>query len=157
MYLKFGKHSNKTVETLILKDPAYILWILTETNPKGRLLLVKTEAQRLIRIFDFKPFSRNCQGRDCTKPATSLSVYGDNIYSPMWWCDDCNPYQMGARDGKLSTIKTYQDAILHHLHFRTPKGFLKDLVKIMAIEKGLPKRLGTKEAEEFFGRLQLKF
>ena len=71
----------------------------------------------------------------------------------MWWCDDCDPYQMGARDGKLSLIKTYQDALLYHLHFRTPKKFVKDLVKTMATEKGLSKRVGMKEAEEFFGRL----
>ena len=153
MYLKFGKHSDKSVEMIILKEPAYILWILTERNPKGRLLLVKTEAQRLIRIFDAKPFSGNCQGRECTKPATRLTVYADNVYAPMWWCDDCDPYQMGTRDGKLSLIKTYQDALLHHIQFHTPKSFLKDLVKTIAAEKGLPKRVGQKDAEEFFGLL----
>ena len=92
-------------------------------------------------------------GRDCTKPATCLSVYGDNVYAPLWWCDDCDPYQMGAREGKLSLIKTYQDAILHHMMFHTPKSFLKDLVRIMAVEKGLPKRVSEKNAVEFFGRL----
>lgn len=60
---------------------------------------------------------------------------------------------MGARDGKLSMIKTYHDALLHHMEFHTPKNFLKDVVKIMAIEKGLPKRVGQKDAEKFFGRL----
>jgi hypothetical protein len=75
----------------------------------------------------------------------------ENVYAPLWWCDDCDPYQMGAREGKLSSIKTYQDAILLHLQFRTPKGFLKDLVKIIAIGKGLPRRVGQKDAEEIFG------
>lgn len=150
MYLKFGKNSNKSVEITILKDPAYILWILTVRNPNGRLAIVKPEVQRLIRIFDAKPFSRNCQGRECTKPATRLTVYADNVYAPMWWCDDCDPYQMGARDGKLSTVKTYQDACLHHIQFHTPKTFLKDLVKTIAVEKGLPRRVGEKEAERFF-------
>ena len=60
---------------------------------------------------------------------------------------------MGAEDGKLSLIKTYHDAFLHHMQFGTPKTFLRDLVKSMAVEKGLPKRVGIKEAEEFFGRL----
>jgi hypothetical protein len=50
-------------------------------------------------------------------------------------------------------IKTYQDALLHHIQFHTPKSFLKDLVRMMAMEKGLPKRVGQKDAEEFFGRL----
>lgn len=115
--------------------------------------VVKIEVQRLIRIFDAKPFLRNCQGRDCTKPATRLTVYADNVYAPMWWCDDCDPYQMGAKEGKLSSIKTYQDALLHHMQFHTPKSFLKDLVKTIAAEKDLPRRVGQKDAEEFFGRL----
>ena len=59
---------------------------------------------------------------------------------------------MGARDGKLSMVKTYRDALLHHLQFRTPKRALKDLVKTMAVEKGLPRRVGVKEAGEFLGR-----
>ena len=71
----------------------------------------------------------------------------------MWCCENCDPYQMGARDRKLSMIKTYYDALLHHIQFHTPKSFLKDLVRTMAMEKGLPKRVGEKEAEEFFGRL----
>jgi len=153
MYLKFGKYSDKSVEMIVLKDPAYIAWILTERNPKGRLAIVKGEVQRLIRIFDAKPFLRDCQGSGCTNPATRLTVYSDNVYHPMWWCDDCNPYQKGARDGKLSLIRTYCDALLHHMNYCTPKTFLKDLVKAMAVEKGLPKRVGVKEAEEFFGRL----
>lgn len=70
-----------------------------------------------------------------------------------WRCDDCDPYQMGARDGKLSLIKTYHDVFLHHKHFGTPKSALKDLVRTMAVEKGLSNRVGQKEAEEFFGRL----
>lgn len=94
MYLKFGKHSDKSVEMTILKDPAYTAWILTVRNPKGRPAIVKIEVHRLIRIFDSKPFVRNCQGRECTKPATRLTVYADNIYAPMWCCDDCDPYQM---------------------------------------------------------------
>lgn len=153
MYLKFGKNANKSVEMIILKDPAYTAWIFKVPNPAGRLAMVKIEAMRLIRIFDFKPILRNCQGRDCTNPATRLTLYADNVYTPMWWCDDCDPYQMGARDGKLSSIKTYQDALLHHMQFGTPKNALKDLVKIVAVEKGLPKRVGEKDAEEFFGRL----
>jgi len=115
--------------------------------------MVKIEAQRLIRIFDAKPFLRNCRGRECTKPATCLSAYGDNSYAARWWCDDCDPYQLGARDGKLSLIKTYHDAFLHHNLYHTPKGFLNDLVRNMAVEKGLSHRIGHKEAEEFFGRL----
>lgn len=153
MYLKFGKYSDKSVEMVILKDPAYISWVLTERNPAGRLAIIKTEVQRLIRIFNAKPFLRNCQGRECTKPVTCISVYSDYVYAPMWWCDDCNPYQLGARDGKLSLIKTYHDALLHHMRFQKPKSALKDLVRTMAVEKGLPKCVGEKDAEEFFGRL----
>jgi hypothetical protein len=68
----------------------------------------------------------------------------------MWWCDTCDPYQMGANQAKLSLIRTYQDANLPHLGFGSPKSALRDLVKIVAVEKGLPNRVGQKEAEEFF-------
>ena len=78
MYLKFEKYSDKSIEMIILKDPAYVVWILTERNPQGRLAIVKIEVQRLIRIFDAKPFFRNCQGMECTKPATRLTLYADN-------------------------------------------------------------------------------
>jgi len=37
--------------------------------------------------------------------------------------------------------------------FGTPKTFLKDLVKTIAAEKDLPKRVGVNEAEEFLGGL----
>ena len=115
--------------------------------------MIKIEIERLVRIFDAKPFLRNCQGKDCTNPATCLSVYARSIYAPMWWCDYCDPYQMGARDGKLYLIRMYQDAILHHRTYGTSKKILKDLVKRIAMEKGLAKMVGQKQAEEFFGRI----
>lgn len=150
MKVGFGKHKDKSVATIVLKEPGYVAWVLSESRPSGPLARVKAEAQRLIAFFDSKPYQRRCHGHGCTKSATYCTVYRNNVYGPMWWCDDCNPYQMGATDGKLSGIRTYNDAINHCNVFCTRRDALKDLVKIMAHAKGLPKRVGEKQAAEFF-------
>ena len=63
------------------------------------------------------------------------------------------PIRWQPEKKKLSLIKTLHDALLHHWQFRTQKRALRDLAKTMAAEKGLPKCVGQKDVEEFFGRL----
>ena len=150
MKVGFGKHKDESVETLVLKEPGYVAWALFEASPSGPLSRVKAEAQRLIAIFDSKPFLRKCCGAGCTKPASRCVVYVDNVKHPTWWCDDCDPYQRGASAGKLTAIRTYKDA-LTLCDLVCPTGAArKTLVRTMAQEKGLPNRVGKKEAEEFF-------
>ena len=54
MQVGFGKHKDKSVAMLVLKEPAYVDWLCKTPDPSGPLARVKVEAQRLIKIFDSK-------------------------------------------------------------------------------------------------------
>ncbi len=150
MIIEFGKHAGKSVETLVLKDADYTTWVLSQDSPVGQLDTVQQEVQRLIAVFDAKPYQKTCSGHGCSRPATRCTVYGPNVYLRMWWCDDCDPYQAGASRGKLFAIRTYGEAIQHCLHFCTQRSAIKDLIKSLAQAKGLPERVGERQAAEFF-------
>ena len=150
MKVGFGKHNGKSVETIILKEPSYIEWALAQASSSGTLARLKGEAQRLIAIFDAKPYRTKCYGHGCSKLATRCSVYLRNVYGPMWWCDDCDPYQRGADDGKLSVVRTYRDALEHCTLFCTNRSAVESLVRALAQAKGLPQRVSEKQSAEFF-------
>ena len=80
MDITFGKHEGKTVAELVIKEPKYVNWILDRTNPSGPMALVIREINRLINIFDSKPFiSAKCSNMNCSNPVSRLTVYGNNI------------------------------------------------------------------------------
>jgi len=146
----FGKHKDKSVGALVLKHPDYIAWVLSEPNPSGPLARVRAEVLRLIGIFNSKPIKKKCFGNGCSKAATRCTVYQDNVYGPFWWCDECDPYQAGAIEGRLSMISTYEGAIEHCEVFCSTKGALRDLIKSLSRAKGLPNRVGERQISDFF-------
>lgn len=150
MKIGFGKHSDKSVAVLVLKEPGYISWALSQENPNGPLARVKGEAQRLISIFDSKPVQKQCCGCSCTNQATRCSVYRYNVCQPFWWCDACDPYQTFAAQGTLSTIKTFRNAVDFCASPGTIRKDLKNLIVTMAQAKGLPKRVTEAQAAAFF-------
>ena len=150
MKVGFGKHKDKSVGALVLKQPDYIAWVLSEASPSGPLARVKAEAQRLIWVFDSMLILTKCFSTGCSKVAIRCTVYQGNVYGPMWWCDKCDPYQAGAIGGKLSAIVTYESALHHCQIFCSRKDALIDLIKSLAQAKGLPKRVGEKQIDEFF-------
>jgi hypothetical protein len=150
MIIDFGEHIGMSVEAVVLKEPGYIKWVFSLENPKGRMVQVKSEAQRLIPIFDAIPYQKACCA--CMKPATRCTVYRDNIYVPYWWCDECDPYQSAPDGGKLTIIRTYEEAVDHCGIYCSGKTPLQQLVKTMAQAKGLPKRVGEKQAQAFFAK-----
>lgn len=149
MKVNFGKHTGKSVESLILKEPGYINWALGNRDASGALLSVKREAERLIAIFDQKPFSVKCFG--CRKNISSrISLYSGGV-SVFCWCDNCDPYSQGAFDGRLSIVKTYKHILQHvELTCDNSNDSFKTIVRAVAELKGLPKRVGEKQAREFF-------
>lgn len=152
MKINFGKHSGKSLEILILKDPSYIKWILAQTSPKGEMAVIKTHAKKLIAIFDAKPITnKNCWAfRECHNKATKLTVYRDNI-DPYWWCDTCDPYQTGANPGKLQSPVHYVSALEHVEAFCSDKkSSHSKIIKTIARAKGLPMRVGEAQAQKFF-------
>ena len=149
MQVTFGKHDGRSVEFLMLKEPGYVHWLIQE-SPSGALLAVKHHAQSLMKKFDAKPFHRACHGRNCTASATRATVYGTSL-APYWWCDNCDPYEAGANDGKLQGVRTYGQA-LNHVEFYCAgrKSDYVALIKYLAEAKGLPARVGEKQANAFF-------
>jgi transcription elongation factor Elf1 len=147
MQVTFGKHSGKSVEALLLKEPAYIKWVL-EQSPSGALLAVKNEAKRLIGKFDSRPYEVRCNS--CNQVATRATVYLDNL-AAHWWCGNCNPYSLGANPGKLQEIRTYSQALQHvECYCRSRQGDFASLIKQLAKAKGLPERATEKKIVEFF-------
>ena len=149
--LTFGKMLGKTVEELLLKEPDYIVWMLRLENPQGKMVEVVREAKRLIQIFDAKPFIYPCVGQKCEKLAAYCTVTRQAIQL-VPWCDTCNPYfEQGESPGRLQKIRTYGDAVGHVDQWcGGTKGFLKTLIRGLAEEKGLPKRITAAVAETFF-------
>lgn len=146
MKLTFGKHKGKSVEIVVLKEPEYAMWILSKEDADEPLAHIRKEVQRLINVFDSKPFARKCYG--CSRRTTTRVSLAPPSPSAYWWCDECNPRSMGC-DGLLSIVQTYQEA-MQYAGLCLRKNHTKGLIRDLAEAKGLPKRVGEKQAEEFF-------
>lgn len=151
MIVGFGRHQGKLLEQLVLKEPEYVEWILAQPNPRGQMIAVQSELQRLIAKFDSKPFIEICQGSECDNNATRMVVYMSNTTVPTWWCDSCDPYQNGADRGKLQAISKYRNARSHvAVYCNGRKSDHVRLIRAMARAKGLAKRVADAQAEAFF-------
>jgi hypothetical protein len=116
----------------------------------GRLAGPCQEARRLIRIFDAKPLVKPCLGTGCGRLATRGCVYRGGT-SLTWWCDDCDPYQHGAERDKLLVIVSFGDAIDYvSWYCGDTRSSMRAVVKELAKAKGLPDRVGEREALAIF-------
>jgi hypothetical protein len=139
------------VELVVLKHPKYVRWMISKQDATGSLARARTHAQSKITKFDAKPFTTTCEGRHCKNQATRCTVYSDNVTDPHWWCEECDPYQTGANAGKLQSLRTYAAACHHvELYCSSRLSDYKAIITAMAKAKGLPARVGEKEAGEFF-------
>jgi hypothetical protein len=151
MQVTFGKHHGKYLTTLILKEPNYVKWVLEQTAAAGPLAQVKAEVERLVSIFDDKPITQGCYGRNCNKQAVKFSAYVGSPSPLCTWYDSCNPYHRGALDGKLVELKTYRKALQHvALTCGERKGRYRAIIKSIALAKGLPKRSRQQHIHAFF-------
>jgi hypothetical protein len=149
MKAPLGKHKDKLMDVIILKEPSYVSWLLDQ-SAAGGLLAMKNEAKSLISKFDNKRYTVMCSGHDCMSSATRLSVYLDNV-TPFWWCNHCDPYEKGANPGKLQIFSKYSDALHHVKNYCNGKStHYKKIIKEMAKAKGLPNRAGDAQAKYFF-------
>lgn len=147
MLINFGEHKGKTAEEVLIKEPLYVQYALYKAAT-GPLLSLKNELLRLIKIFDNKPFTVTC--KTCEKLATRGSAYRRNPNPVFFWCDDCDMTSWGAVRSKLTEIKTYQGALFHLATDDANKKEYRDLIKNLAIGKGLPNRITQKALMEFF-------
>ena len=65
--------------------------------------------------------------------------------------NECEPDLIETHKGKIHFVVTYTQALDHvHTYCGGGKGDLNFLIRILAEAKGLPKRVGEKQAQEFF-------
>ena len=147
MAITFGKHKGKSEEVAVLGWPDYVSWVLAQPNPSGPMIPLAARFRALIEAFDRKPLVKTCR---CGKPATRFSLYRNDV-TAYWWCDTCDPYSAGAIEGRLSTGRTYRDALNHvRITCGDAKTMARAVVRTLAEAKGLPKRLSAKAAVAFF-------
>lgn len=121
-----------------------VLMIALGDHPDNRWV---DEFKRLIAKFDARPFETPCAG--CGATATRASAYR-NSSSLMFWCDNCDPYSSGADRGKLTMIRTYQEALRHvGGTFTAPRTEKRNIILALAHGKGLAKRLTEDAAKAF--------
>lgn len=149
MIITIGKeHKGKSVEIVVLKEPDYTMWVLHKEDAGQQLAFIQKEVRRLISIFDSKPFTCKCYG--CQRSTATRFSLAHPSPSPYWWCDKCSPRSMGC-DGLLSVGRTYREA-MQYAGLRLGKDLTGGLIRDLAEAKGLPKRVGEKQAEIFFSK-----
>jgi len=146
----FGKHQGLSVEKLVLQEPGYVSWMLSQPAPTGPMGPASDEARSLVAVFDDKPFAARCCGEGCANRATRCVLYvGTSDFT--LWCDHCDPYSLGADPGKLTLIRGYYDAINYVMTWcGNRKSSLGLLIRDLARAKGLPLRVGPEQAHAFF-------
>jgi hypothetical protein len=138
-----GPKAGKSTQELILKDPGWVQFFVGK-NPQSK---VTAELKRHDRALTARPFVEKCR---CKSFATRLSFYAGNATTSISWCDECDPYSLGARRGTLTIVRTFMEAV--RFVDSTCKGRRTDkrlVVRQLAEAKGLPKRVGQSAAIAF--------
>jgi hypothetical protein len=144
MDMATGKHAGKSIEEILVKQPDYALWYMGElpASKAGK------ELRRLEKLLDARPFATKCQG--CSEKAARATGYwgSPTLY---FWCTTCNPYMLGASQGKLRVIKTYRECLEHiDLTAGGGKAWRQDVVRQLLEAKGLKTPLTKKKLAAFF-------
>ena len=149
MQVTIGKHAGKSLEFLMIREPGYVHWLVQNAS-SGALFTLKEAAKDCMTKFDAKPMVHVCHASSCKLGAARASIYGNSL-APYWWCLNCDPYQAGANQGKLQFVRTYADALNHVEFFCSGRksGYV-ELIRYLAEAKGLPGRVGEKQAQFFF-------
>jgi hypothetical protein len=149
MMIAFGKHAGKSLEYLILRQPDYVMWMLDQKAATDWFADAKRELRTLIASFDQKPMVIECYA-DCGNCATRGSV-GRGFTLPYWWCDACDPCQLGASPSSLVIIRTYLDVVGYvAMRCGGRRADLRKLIRELAHAKGLPTRAGRDDVVGFF-------
>ncbi|RFB53691.1 hypothetical protein [Bacillus thuringiensis] len=142
MHMSFGKHRDKEVAWVLLKDPGYFKWM----QQKG--MQQKSEYQFMLEILkrlDSKPYSKvRCYGTcNGSNTPTRLSLYKGMFNFEYWFCDECDPYSQGANLGTLSTINKYDEFIRHSQS--------ELLINVFCNAKAVPNRKTKNALKQYFG------
>ena len=145
MRFKSGNHEGKTAEEVFIKHPDFAQWTIERYpgSPHGQAFI------RLTQQFDDKPFTADCH-RECGQKATRASANRDGGLL-FFWCDNCDPFSTGVHG--LRIIHALSESLQHvDLKAGGNRALKRRIVRRLAAAKGLPKRVGEKEALEFFSQ-----
>lgn len=144
MIIQSGGKAGKSTQELFLKEADWVHYFVTK-QPTSK---ISEEFRRHDKKLTTKPFVEKCAR--CDLQASRMSAYRGDARGVMFWCDDCDPYSQGARQGMLDFIQTFKQAVRFVDFFcggrREDK---RALVRRLAQAKGLPARVNAKVAEEF--------
>ena len=144
MIIANGPKAGTSTQELFLKEPGWVQFFVAK-NPQSK---VTADLRRHDKALTAKPFVEKCFR--CKGQATRLSFYSGNAHSSVAWCDDCDPYTLAARAGKLTIVQTFMQAV--RFVDSTCKGRRADkrlVVRQLAEAKGLPNRVGQAAAIKF--------
>ncbi len=143
-------NGEKTVEQVMLVDGSIVDWLLTARGLTGPAARIATYIQdRLMPQIDAKPIARPCAG--CGGQARYLTAYRNNATTLIPWCEECDPYSLGAVGGRLNKVATYKQALAHARDScGGGRGVKRAIAKAYAGAKGTPSRVTEIAAEVFF-------
>lgn len=149
MKFTFGKYKNKSVLSIMVNDPLYIYWILSEfdtNSPICGYILKATDS------FDKTKMKRNCS---CGETATQSSLYsrGPGRYGtmPYFVCNFCDPYKGGASYGvELTLTARYYGLIDWMKRNQVSKADCSIIMKNNLAVRGLTGRMTQKKLQEVF-------
>jgi len=142
--MPMGKHKGRGVWDVMLRNPDFIAW-LKEHHWDGFQWLYEGIAE-LVAEFDEAPFSEvscagDVDGCPCTNPVTRFSIY-QKTSVPVFWCEDCDPCQLGAGKAKLSVGRTYYGALNHVIDNGGGMVAKRKVIREIAVAKGFLKTRG---------------
>lgn len=142
------KHLGDPAELVVLTDPCYVEYLLTDENTEAQMPGLKAELRRLIDIFDRKKLSCSC--RCCGRPVRCLAFYRESFFYETW-CAECTPEWLIRDEWRMDKFYNYLSAVDFGIYFcHSDKYTIRMIIKIMAHLKGLPLEFGRREAKAFF-------
>ena len=141
MNMTFGKYKDKPVAWVLINDPSYFSWMRSKGMDNWREYIFALD---LVRRLDELPFvNTRCHGsKGCSNEVSRLTLYKGQFNGAYWFCEECDPYNMGAVSGALSSVRTAA-SILQHSQ-------ASDILKAMFKAKGGPERKTEAALKKFF-------
>lgn len=134
--MPFGKHINKTIREILVREPDYVRWIIELKNTYGSMEYFQKLFRELVLLFNTTHTEKCIR---CGFDASSLSFYMGNPTDPYFWCYKCVKERPGgfADPGKLVYSKINYFSILGNLHRRymDNRGRLRKLATKAEIRK----------------------
>lgn len=141
MNMAFGKYNGKPVAWVLIQDPSYFSWMRSQGMTNRREYKFAVD---LVSKLDELPFVNvRCYGsKGCSNDVSRLTLYKGQFNGAYWFCDQCDPYSMGAISGVLSSVRTVASIMQHSQ--------VGDIIKAMFKAKGGPERKTEAALKNFF-------